>query len=763
MIKILSYMALWICLNAINIYADQNWVTTIDHMMLNGQYDRVIIQLNNLQKELNPTSKDYLQMQILKANAFIALGRYKQAQGTLLPYQSIINNCSPEIKVRFLNTIGRIDAFFSQTTKASHFFQESLVIAKHSGSAQLYRETLNEIGLLYYAHLDKHNFYRSAINAFHQAITCVSLVPKSYFNAQLMINLARVYVKKNAQGHAKERLQALKDARDYVSNLPDTFKKGCLLVDIARLYENISQNNKKKQSFGIHQAHQIYIEAEQVNHKINDLRLASLIYYQMGGLYKRTKQFDEAISLTQRSLFYAQQIQDMYTLYLNNWQLGSLYRHTDKIQKAIHHYDTAIQQLAPIRQQIYHSDLTQKNVFNRKIKPVYLELSEIYFELASSEIASTEKYNNFIKKAWATMDEVKSAELEDIFDDPCVAYQKEEHLNLDSDFNSVAVIYFVPFPEKPGLIMRLPNGFKHLRLDIDTQAFNEIVYRLRNEIPAWGIFETDAARLYELIISPIYEDLKQQDVKTLVVASDGAMRLLPFSIFFSPDEKFLIEEFEIVTIPALHLTRLGQTNRDSPKGLFCGITQAHTIGNIKFEALPRISKELETITKIVPGDVFMDEEFTLPHLKSIIAEKKYSVIHLATHGEFGSIPEKTFLVAHKSPLTMNSLEKIIKQNRSSAIDLLVLSACQTAIGDERAAFGLAGGAVKAGAKCAIATLWSVDDFASQQIFSDFYRNVYQKKYSKAKAMQKAQLMLLERIQFWHPAIWSAFLVIGNWY
>jgi CHAT domain-containing protein len=745
------------------VWATPNWTKSIDQLIIDGHYERAIVHLDQLQKKYNPLSKDDLQIQILKAGALKALGRHIQAKNILLPHLKIIDKYTPEISVRFYNTLGSLHAYLSQTSKASQFYHKALQISKQSGQVILYCETLNEIGLLYYAHMDKLHHYHAAIDAFNQALKNVSPLKKNGFHAQLKINLARVYVIKNDKNHTKEALQSLKEAKEYVFKFPDTFRKGCLLLDIARLYEIMAMNNKKNRKDCIRKAHHIYVENEKLNKKINDHRLAAGIYFQIGHLYEDTKQFEDAITLTQKSIFYAQQTNDSYVLYQNNWQLGRLNRKIGKIQKAIKYYNKAIKHLAPIRQQIYHRDLTKQNIFDRNIKPAYLELSEIYFNLADSTPPKSEKYDHYIHKAWHTMDEVKSAELEDIFDDPCVSYQKDNNLQLNSKLGSAAVIYFIPFSKQPGLIILLPNGFKHLRLSIDTKKFNQKIYRLRKDIPEWGIFEEDASELYQLIISPLYNDLKKQKVTTLVVASDGAMRLLPFSIFFSPEEQFLLEEFEIVTIPALHLTRLGETNRKSPNGLFCGITQAHTIDGLKFEALPRISKELDTITKIVPGDIFMDEAFTVSNLESKITEKKYSVVHLATHGEFGSIPEKTFLLTHDDKLTMNSLEKLINKSQSSSIDILTLSACQTAIGDERAAFGLAGGAVKAGAKCAIATLWSVDDYASQKIISDFYRNVYQNNYSKAKAMQQAQLALIEKIQFWHPAVWSAFLVIGNWY
>ena len=738
-------------------------MASIDQLILNGHYERVILKLNQMHKKFHPTSDDDLRIKIMKASALKGLGRHRQARNLLLPHLHNIDRYIPKISVRYYNTLGSLCAYLSQTSKASQFYNNALKIAKQSGQVLLYCETLNEIGLLYYTHMDKSFYYHSAIDSFNLALKYLNQLKKNWFHAQLKINLARVYVKKNDQNHSKECLQSLKDAQHYVYKMPVTFKKGCLLLETARLYEILAMNNKKNRKAYIWKAHQIYHDAEKINETISDKRLTAKIYLQMGRLYETTKQFSEALTLTQQSSFYAQQTDDSYVLYQNHWQLGRLYRKTGKILKAIKHYKKAIDHLSPIRQQIYHSDLTKKNVFDRKIKPAYLELSEIYFNLADSSQPKTKQYVDYIKKAWQTMDEVKSAELEDIFNDPCVSYQNDQSLQLNSTLGATAVIYFIPFSKQPGMIIRLPHGFNHLRLDIPTKKFNKMVYRLRKNIPDWGNFEKDASQLYDLIISPIYDDLKKQHVETLVVASDGAMRLLPFSIMFTPHEQFLIEEYEIVTIPALHLTRLGETNRKSPFGLFCGITQAHTVGKLEFVALPRISKEIETITKIVSGDIFMDENFTVSNLESKIIEQNYSVVHLATHGEFGSIPERTFLLTHDDKLTMNSLEKLIKKTRSSAIDILTLSACQTAIGDERAAFGLAGGVVKAGAKCAIATLWSVDDYASQKIISAFYRNVYQKKYSKAKAMQQAQLALIEKIQFWHPAVWSAFLVIGNWY
>jgi CHAT domain-containing protein len=100
--------------------------------------------------------------------------------------------------------------------------------------------------------------------------------------------------------------------------------------------------------------------------------------------------------------------------------------------------------------------------------------------------------------------------------------------------------------------------------------------------------------------------------------------------------------------------------------------------------------------------------------------------------------------------------------RDQPVELLTLSACQTAVGDDKAALGLGGVAVKAGARSALATLWYINDQASSILITDFYEDLKKPGISKARALQQAQLELLEDHRYDHPSYWSPFLLIGNW-
>lgn len=113
---------------------------------------------------------------------------------------------------------------------------------------------------------------------------------------------------------------------------------------------------------------------------------------------------------------------------------------------------------------------------------------------------------------------------------------------------------------------------------------------------------------------------------------------------------------------------------------------------------------------------------------------------------------------------MTQLERLVGlfRFRREPLELLTLSACQTGSGDDRAALGLAGIAVKAGARSALATLWSINDDASSELVSEFYRQLHDASVSKARALQHAQLKLLSDRVYEHPAYWAAFLLLNNW-
>ena len=137
---------------------------------------------------------------------------------------------------------------------------------------------------------------------------------------------------------------------------------------------------------------------------------------------------------------------------------------------------------------------------------------------------------------------------------------------------------------------------------------------------------------------------------------------------------------------------------------------------------------------------------------------------IASHGVFGSNAENSFLMSYDDLLHIDDLEMLLKSDKfeKEPIELLTLSACQTAEGDDRAPLGFAGVALKSHARSAMGTLWPISDEAAFNLMTHFYRNLTEKKMTKVKALQQAQLVLLKETDMKNPFYWSPFILVGNW-
>jgi CHAT domain-containing protein len=159
----------------------------------------------------------------------------------------------------------------------------------------------------------------------------------------------------------------------------------------------------------------------------------------------------------------------------------------------------------------------------------------------------------------------------------------------------------------------------------------------------------------------------------------------------------------------------------------------------------------------------VDKQFVTANLEKELKEP-YTILHIASHGQFEADSTKSFLLTFDEKLTMDKLDQFIGlfKYRDDPLELLTLSACDTAEGDDRAALGLAGVAVKAGARSAMATLWQVHDEVAAELVAQFYRELQDPTVSRAVALQRAQLKVLGDARYDHPGFWSPFLMINNW-
>ena len=545
-----------------------------------------------------------------------------------------------------------------------------------------------------------------------------------------------------------------------IGSAPDSHDKASNLIALSLLTRKVQKKLPQPDEDLTYIAYLALDDARRIAEALPDPRIASYAYGYMGQLYEEGNRLPEAMRLTRQAVFSAQQVGNSPgILYLWQWQMGRLFKTQGDMKAAINAYESAIATLNPIRQELFLGYRSRGDTFNESVKPVYLGLTDLLLKQAQSMEDETARQRKLIE-ARDTMEMLKTAELEDFFADECVTAIKT---TLERTPPQTAVLYPISLPDHLALLVTLPDGIRYVRVpDAGSEKIKETVtdYRKRLQTRPNNRFLYGSQQIYDWVIRPVESDLTAQKVHTLLVAPDGALRMIPFSTLHD-GERFLIEKYAIGTIPAISLTNLEPFDKEDMNILVGGLSE----GRQGFSPLPSVTAELRDIKEIMNAKVLIqNKDYTIDNLTNEFKKEAYSVLHVATHGVFGGTPDQSFILAYEKKLTMDRLEELIglSRFREKKVELLTLSACQTALGDERAAMGLAGVAVKAGVKSVIATLWFVDDEATSVAIREFYRQLKKPGLSKAQAMQNVQKQLIAQRRYWHPLYWAPFLVIGNW-
>jgi len=270
------------------------------------------------------------------------------------------------------------------------------------------------------------------------------------------------------------------------------------------------------------------------------------------------------------------------------------------------------------------------------------------------------------------------------------------------------------------------------------------------------------------MIQPARETLQGKGINTLVFALDSVLRNVPMTVLHD-GEQYLVENYAIALAPDLSLPNPQTLQAEQLKVLAVGLTdppKAVKDVPVNFAQLKNVNQELDAIASSgIPMTALRDQAFTGERFNTAINRGSFSIVHLATHGQFSSDPQNAFLLTSNGEIGINDLDSLFRvrgQLRPDNVELLILSACETAIGDELAALGIAGAAFRAGARSAIASLWTLDDAFGVEFTREFYRHVGQPGVTKAKALQLAQKSLLANPQYEHPRYWATYVLIGNW-
>jgi len=688
------------------------------------------------------------------SQAYQGLGLYNRALQSLQAASALIGPTGDRLRLAEIRgTAGMLYQATGQVDDAEKQFGEGLQLARDLGNQDLAASILNNLGNL----LASKKQYQDAVAAYTESLSLARAVRNDALAAGALVNAAILLQQGGRHEEARERLD---QAIPYVRSLGDSHDKASGLVTIGLAYGALRPfvPAAAREALTL-RAHQVLSDAATVAETIGNARDASYAWGHLGALYETERRYEEALDLTRRAVLAAQQAVAPESLYRWYWQSGRVLKSLGRRDEAILAHRRAVEALQAIRQELLLVVGGAPSSFRDAYGPLYFELAELLLQRAATQ--QPDHAQKDLVDARDTIELFKVSELRDYFRDECVDAARSLTKGIETVAPSAAVVYPIILPDRTELLVTLKSGLKQVSVPVPAaDLIREVrLFRKKLEKRTTREYLPHAQQLYDWLIRPLEPTLASMPIDTLVFVPDGALRTIPMAALHD-GRQFLINRFAVAVTPGLTLTDPRPLKRRAVRALSGGLTES--VRN--FPPLPNVSEELDAVTRLYPGTLLLNKDFLVPRMEQELKEGRFSIVHIASHGQFDSDVRKTFILAFDDKLTMDELAAYIGffRFREEPLELLTLSACQTAAGDDRAALGLAGVAIKAGARSALATLWFINDQASSALVSEFYRQLQDSSVSKAVALQRAQVKMLDEPAFDHPAYWAPFLLLNNW-
>ncbi|MFG6107753.1 CHAT domain-containing protein [Leptothoe sp. EHU-05/26/07-4] len=713
-------------------------------------------------EELYQQSEDHqgkLGSRINQVQALQSMGLYRQAYLQLVEIQEQVAALpASSLKVVGLKSLGNVFQITGNLQEAQVVLKESIQLAEAIGDQDTISSAWLSLGNAYRGS----EVYDMAIQAYAKAAQTAS-TPLSETVAisselSLLIKAENWNLVENRLSRLDQLVFELEPNRMGIYAQVNLAISLQTLLQKHRLFEAVPTRSLSKIA-------QLLATAVKQAQSIDDQRAESYALGQLGALYEYAQQYSHALELTNEALTLSKRLNAKDIDYRWQWQKGRIlnaqFRLTNNGNQANHlrteaisAYKKSVDTLKLIRADLLATDSVVQFSFRDTVELVYRELVDLLVTEDSDE--------SDLRLARQTIEDLQLAELQNFFRSACLDIETQQIDQIDS---TAAVIYPVILPDRLLVITSIPGQtLQHNSIPITEAYLNQTVNNFLQALnPVFSKTEQlrVAQTLYQWLIEPLQTTLYEQQIETLVFVLDGSLRSIPIAALHD-GERYLVEDFNIALTPGLQLMPPQGLSEEHPNILAGAITKAHQ----GFSALPGVAQEIDEITEKFPTTVFLNEDFTTDNLQAEVNRNDFPILHLATHGQFSSDLDQTFLLGWEKPLKIKDFQSLIRKHLphiQQPIELLVLSACQTAEGDDRAALGLAGFAVRSGARSTLATLWSVNDKSTALIISEFYNQLAQQgNTSKAEALRQAQVSSLNNSQYSHPFYWAPFVLVGNW-
>lgn len=700
---------------------------------------------------------------------------------------------NPELKAIALRSLGNVLRAIGQLDASEQILQNTWVLISQIDSPREKSLTLFFLANTQqslakqkedYGEIQEAEEYRkAAINYYHQAL---AIAPSSTIKLLGQLNLFSLLRQSETQGRELQSLLAAIQSQMSEMKLSKPLvevriKLACSLMQCEKLGQGETAELalvSREEIDGLLQ--QAITEAE----RLGDGRVKS---YALGTRGKQYEYFwltqgqkqganptwEKAQQLTQEALDLAVQSNAPELSYQWQWQRGRLLAGEGNLEGAIANYTAAVETLDKVREDLLAIDSEVQFSFRDRIEPVYRQFVDLLLQ-------PSEQNSERIDIARKMIDELQLAEIENFLQ--CnLSKSLPTTPDLERIFTNTALIYPIILDNRIEVIVKLPNRkFKHYDTWIEREISEGIIENFRSSIVNVNQEKLveNSHQIYQWIIEPIENDLEQRsDIDTLVFVLDGKFRNIPMAALQdAKTQEYLIQKkYAIALLPNSQLFEL-DASANKLNVLAVGVSDPLSVGEQIFPQI-EADKELNSIQTLIPTtQVLLNSQFTPTTLEQRFNIGDFSVLHMATHGQFSSNPEQTYVLAYGSEnlrgklLKSKELDNLLRsgqQQVGATLDLLVLSACKTAEGDTRATLGLAGLAIRAGTRSTLASLWKVKDDMTLQLIEQFYNELKKDGVTKAQALHHAQKALLIQDTGYetylrNPAEWAPYVLVGNW-
>ncbi len=539
--------------------------------------------------------------------------------------------------------------------------------------------------------------------------------------------------------------------------------------------------------------YQLLSEAINLAENAGDVRLRAEAQASLVQLYRAQGKTNEALALIDNAVVLADQVNAKELVAQLAAQKGHLLRLQGDLPAAIAAYEQAVQNLTAISIDLPLYLPDGRSTINVITDPIHRNYADLLIQMAEGKDIDTA--TPLIIKAMDNMEIIKEADLQDFFLGKCKIQSTSETSWHTKPLADAAIVYPIVFQKRLALIVKTDQGYSLHIVNISDVELKNQVRLLEHSLQDGKDFRVYAKKLYDGLVQPIKQELEIAGIKTLVFVPDRDIRSIPYAAYYD-GKHFAVESFGIATMPSLAFQNFAQTSLHNPdsRQLFAGISKPdgpsldklprkllvsiedyegpETRGLQKARqrdlltdslSLPSVEKEIGELADDVTSKILLNQEFTTASFKANLETGDFDKVHIASHGFFGNNARDSFILAYDEVLSLEAFEGSLSSSslKQKPIDLLTLSACQTAQGNDRLLLGFSGMAIKSNVKSALGSLWPIDDEGAMEFMKLFYKGI-NKPLEKAQALRAAQVAMIKSVKFKHPYYWSPFILTGNW-